>query len=543
MGKRKADQSKWVKNVHDERAVANGCWFDEGAAVRVVDFFRKILRHSKGEWGGRPFELLDWERYQFIYPVFGWRQEDGFRRIRRADAWIAKKNGKSTLGAGLGLYLLIGDGEKGAEVYSAATKKEQAAIVHAEAINMVKASTQLLKHLRINESSHVITHDQAMARYAALSAEAKGAEGLNAHGLIIDELHAWTDKAFWNAIRYSMAGRRQPLTFVLSTAGIYNPESIGHIEYTYATKWISGDVDNQRYYAFVAEADPEDAENIEDPEIHKKANPSYGVTIDPEEMLAEARLVKDKPSERNNFLRYRLNIWVESDNPWIDISRWDACLGEFGEDDLVGQRCFGGLDLASKRDIVAFVLLFPPTEDDPKWRFLPRFFAPRDNAAELEAKYGVKYLEWERKGMMVLTPGTRTDYDTIRKQINDDRERFDLTDIGADRWNLEYLRQKLDPDGEFIVEYGQNYQDMSPPFKELESLILDRQWEHDGNEVMRWMVGNVTTIENSNEDIRPCKKKSTGKIDGVVGAIMALGRAMVEESYTSVYDTDELLVL
>ena len=542
-GNVKSNQSKWVKNEHDERAVAADCIFDEAAAARVVDFFPDCLRHSKGEWGGKPFVLLPWQVDNVVYPVFGWKRKNGYRRIRRCDVWVAKKNGKSTLGAGLGLYLLYGDGERGSEVYSVATKRDQAAIVHREAINMVRAANRFNGRLKINESTHVISHPDSMSRYATLAADSEGAEGINPHALIPDELHAWKDRSFWNTLRYASSARKQPLMFVLSTAGIYDVESIGRQEYEYAKKWLAGEVENQRFHAFIAEAAPEDAENIEDPEVHRKANPSYGITIDPEEMLAEARLARDKPSERNVFLRYCLNIWVEADNPWIEVGKWDACREEFSEDDLVGRECFGGLDLASKRDMTAFVLVFPPNDDDSRWRVLSRFWAPRDNAAEFGNRYGVKYLEWERIGALNLTPGGRISYADVKKQIADDCKRFDVRDIGADPHNLESMRQDIDPDGKLVVEFQQSMGNISPPFKELEALILDGTIAHDGNEVLRWMVSSVTTHEDSEERIRPTKKKSSGKIDGVVALIMALGRAMVYQDETSVYDTDELLVL
>lgn len=533
-GSVKSDQAKWVKNEHDERAVAAGCTFDEAAADRVVRFFRS-LRHSKGEWGGKRFKLLDWQRDHVIYPVFGWLQSDGYRRIRQCDIWVPKKNGKSTLGAGLGLFLFCGDGEAGSHVYSAATQREQAAEVHDEAINMVRAANYFGGRVKVNESSYVITHRATASKYATLSSKSAGSEGKNAHGLIVDELHAWKDRKFWNSLRYAGAGRRQPLRFILSTAGIYDTESIGHQQYTYAKQWLAGTTtaENQRYHAFVAETDPKDKDRLEDRELHRACNPSYGVTVDPEEMAAEAALVKDLPSERNVFQRYRLNIWVEAANPWITLDKWDECKAEYTEEDLAGRKCFGGLDLGSTSDLTAFVLLFPPKEDGDKFRILPRFFLPRGNIVALAAKTGVDYLEWERQGWLTLTSGDETDYETIRQQILKDGRAFNIQQIGADDWNLTYLRQQVDPDGKRIVAYSQNMKNMSPPFKALDSMIAGGRIEHDGNEVMRWMVGNTVTLEDSNENVRPVKAAASAKIDGVVGLTMALGCSMMAKVKTS----------
>lgn len=531
-GSVKAAQAKWIKNAHDERAVANGCTFDEAAADRVVRFFR-TLRHSKGEWAGRRFELLDWERNGFIYPVFGWKQKDGYRRIRRCEIWVPKKQGKSTSGAGLGLYLFCGDGEAGSEVYSAATKRDQAALVHDEAIKMAKAAKLFGGRVKVNESSYVITHPRTMSKYATLSSEHKGAEGINAHGLIIDELHAWDNRKFWDSLRYAGSGRRQPLMFILSTAGIYDVESIGYQQYAYAKQWLAGDVENQRFHAFIAEVDATKPYEIDDPKVHKAANPSYGVTVDPDEMMAEAIDVKNRPSDRNNFDRYRLNRWVEAANPWLTHDRWDACAAEYAEDDLAGRRCFGGLDLSSTTDITAFVLLFPPKGDDGKARILTRFFLPRDNILELAKKTGVDYLEWERRGWLTLTQGAETDYETVRQQIMADGRAFNIQQIGADEWNLTYLAQQVDPDGKRIVAYSQIMKHMSPPFKALERMIVGGRIEHNGNGCMRWMFGNVVTFDDKNENTRPVKAASAAKIDGIVGLVMAQGCCMMAKAKTS----------
>lgn len=525
-GSVKSAQKQWVKNAHDERAVAAGCTFDESAADRVVRFFR-TLRHSKGEWGGRRFELLPWERDGVVYPVFGWKQPDGYRRIRRCEIWVPKKQGKSTFGAGLGHVLFCGDGEAGSEVYTAATKRDQAAIIHSEAIAMAKAAKLFGGRVKVNESSYVITHPGTMSKYATLSSEHRGAEGINAHGLIIDELHAWGDRKFWDSLRYAGAGRRQPLMFILSTAGIYDVECIGHLQYSYAKKWLAGEVENQRFHALIAEVDATKPYEIGDPEVHRACNPSYGVTVDPDEMLAEARLVKDQPSERNNFDRYRLNRWVEAANPWLTIDKWDACAAEYTAADLAGRKCFGGLDLGSTSDLTAFVLLFLPKIEADKYRVLPRFFLPRANILELAKKTGVDYLKWERQGWLTLTEGSETDYETIRQQILADGRDFNIQVIGADDWNLTYLRQQVDPDGKRIEEYAQNMKNMSPPFRALERMILGGRIEHDGNEVMRWMVGNVKTLEDSSEHVRPVKAAAAAKIDGVVGLTMALGCCML----------------
>ncbi len=530
--------SEWIRSEHDERAVANGCHFSISHAEHVRSFFEKWLRHSKGIWGGRPFTLLDWQWDGLIAPMFGWLRGDGYRRIRRCYCEIPKKNGKSTLGSGVGLYLVVADGEPGSEVYSAATKRDQAAIVHNEAINMVRASPMLLKRLRINESTKTITCHATMSKYLALASDGPGSEGFNIHGLIVDELHAWKDRSFWDTLRYGFAARKQPLTLVITTAGVHNKTSLGWQEHEYARRWLEGEIKDEEYHAFVRCAGKDD-----DPfaaTTHAKANPSLPEIIDPLEIMKAAVDAQNKPAELFAFMRYRLSVWTESSSSWLDMVKWDACDEEVEESALAGRKCFAGLDLASRRDLTAWVLLFPPTDDDPKWRILARFWVPRDGAAVRAKNDGVKYLVWHRQGWITLTDGNDTDDSgVIRAQIERDIATFDIQreGVGADKWNLSAIRQAVDPDGEYIVEFGQNFHDMSPPMKKLEAMVMDEKVAHGGNPVLRWNVANVKVIDDTNANIRPSKKHSTEKIDGAVALIMALGRAEAQTEEECVYST------
>lgn len=533
--------AKWVRTEADRRAVKEGCTFDEEAVEHVRKFFATYLRHGKGRWAGKPFELLPWQIDNVIGPIFGWMRADGTRRIRKAYIEIAKKNGKSTLGSGVGIYMLIGDGEEGAEVYSAATKREQAAIVHREAIRMVKASTPLATRLRINESTHVICDDKTTSRYATLSADAAGSEGLNIHCLVKDETHVWSNRAFFESLEYGSAARDQPLDITFTTAGVYNTESIGWQEHDYAVRFLAGDYpSNTQYHAYVCAADPLD--DILDPKAHKKANPSYGVTIDPDEIMRAAKAAKERPSKLNAYLRYRLNIWTAQMDAWIPMDKWKLCGGEFEESELHGRTCFGGLDLASRRDLASFALFFPPADGEDEWHLLVRNFAPKEKAVDRSRVDGAPYLQWAREGWLTLTPGESTDYEVIRQQIIKDSTTFNLQGVGADKWNLEFLRQKLEADGLDIVEYGQGLRDFSAPSKEFESLVVDGTLRHGDNPIVNWAAGHVTVYEDGNGNIRPDKKRSIEKIDPIVASIMALGMAMVGAEEL-IYDTSPVEVV
>lgn len=519
----------WIKTKADEAAVRNGCWFDVQAAKHVCDFYESFLRHSKGkQWARQRFELLPWERDDVLYPIFGWKRADGTRRYRTAYIEIAKKNGKTTLASGIGLYLLVGDGEPGAEVYSVATKRDQAAMAHDEAVRMVRQSPALFKRLRINETTKTIYHEDSSSKYAALAADAKGSEGLNAHGLIVDELHAWTDRTFWDSLRYSGAARKQPLHFIITTAGIADTTSLGWQMHDYAEKVLEGTTEDEEFFVYMRNA-PFDAPWTA--ETFEAANPSYGTIIDPEEIAKAAETASERLWEENVFRRYRLNQWVQQAERAIDLVQWDTCAGDVVEDDLVGRPCYGGLDLASRIDLAAFILLFPPAREGDRWQILCRFWAPEAIAEKrAKQKLTVQFKVWAKQGHLVLTSGNIIDYDTIKAKILADGKRFDIRLIAADRWNLEYLRQKLEARGcPEIIECGQGYPDMSAPTKELLCMIAAQQLAHGGHPVLRWMAGNVTVTIDPAENIKPDRKKSTDKIDGIVALLMALKHAMANQ--------------
>ncbi len=543
--KKRAREEGWrdfVRTDADELACRSGFYVDLVAAERVFRFFERVLRHSKGRWGGQPFLLESWQKSDLLGPIFGWMRPDGTRRFRRAHIELPKKNGKSTIAAGVGLYMLRGDGEAGADVFSAATRREQASLVHDEAINMTKASPLLKKALHINNTTKVIAWPDTYSRYRVLASDAEGAEGLNIHCLICDELHAWKGRKFWDSLRYGFAARKQPLAFVITTAGLYDVTSLGWTEHEYADRVVRGDVVDFEFFSYIRAADKTaaDGDGYLDPEQHRRANPNYGITIQADEIAKAARDAKEKASERGPFLRYRLNLWVNEASSFFDMERWRACSGVVDEDQLAGRRCFGGLDLANKNDIAAWVLAFPPTESDSKWRILPRFFVPADNAEKREANSGAKYATWGRAGLITLTDGNRIDYETIRRQITTDFKAFDVAEVGADEWNLEYLRQLLADEldsNELILAVRQNFRELSAPTKELESLILSESLAHGGNEVLTWMAGNCVPSEDDMENVKISRRRSKEKIDGIAALVMALSRAMVQsDDEGSVWD-------
>jgi phage terminase large subunit-like protein len=530
--------ASWIRTDADRKAVELGYYFDAPAAARVKDFFSRFLRHSKGKWARQPFELMDWQYNDVLGPIFGWKRPDGKRRFKWAYVEIPKKNGKSTMGAGIGLYMLVGDGEGGAEVYSAATKKDQADIVHSEAIRMVDKSPGLSKHLKLNRATKVISYLEQEAKYAALASDSAGTEGINPHCVIIDELHAWKDRTFWDTLRYGDVARDQPLMFVITTAGVFDVESVGWEQHEYARKVLAGDVDDLEYFSYIRGADPED--DVTDPAVHEKANPSYGVTIKPEEILKSANTALEKRSELNTFKRYRLNIWVQQLKLWLPVDKWDACECDIDWSD-VQEPVVVGLDLSSKLDLTALALV-GKYRDGYACRM--EFFAPKERAYDRQKKDRVPYLQWSEDGYINLTEGNVVDYKAIRRRINEIGKTTDIAEVAFDPWNATQISTELgEEDGFTMVQMRQGYGSLSEPSKVLEACIANCTMYHEPNPVMRWMIGNVACKTDPAGNIKPDKENSSDKIDGPVALITALGRLIQQPEQMDVYSTRGVMMV
>lgn len=519
--------AEWIKSPSDELAVLHGCRFDVEASMRPVQFFEKFLRHSKGRWAGQPFKLLPWQRENIIQPIFGWFREDGRRRINRTYIEVPKKQGKSTLASGIGLYMLVGDGERGACVYSLATSSEQAAIVHGEAINMVKQSPGLSKHLKINHSTGTINFEKTMSYYRRSSSDAPGKEGFNMSAAIIDELHAWFGRRLWETIRYGGASRENPLQFVITTAGD-DFESVCFEQHEYAKGVIEGTIEDDRFLAYITNAAPTD--DLNDPVVWAKANPSMGETIREDDFANELEAASKSSSEWSSFKRYRFNIWATSEDPWLqDYADWQACELEFDESSLEGRECYGGLDLAKSRDLSAFALVFPPDDLDGDWHLLTRFWLPE---ARAYAKDPMNvYQGWANSGKIKTMPGAVCDYGMIHDDIGVLADMFDIRAFAYDPYNAEQITRGIEEDfGIERVEFRQGMKSYAEPTKEFERLVIAHRMRHNGQPVMDWQMSHVRVVSDVNNNNRPIKPRHGDRrtIDGVVASVMGLGMAIGE---------------
>lgn len=489
-----------------------GYFFDEAEAARRCSFFEKCLVHGKGEWKGSALRLDPWQREQIIGPLFGWKRRDGMRRYRSAYFEIPRKNGKSTLCGGIALSLL-GEGEPGAEIYSAAADKDQARIVFHAAKEMVEASPVLTQKLSVFKD--VIERKDGNGFYKALSSEAYTKHGLNPSGVVVDELHTQPDDELVGVLRSAMGARRQPLFVQITTAG-YDRHSVCWREHEYGRKVISGEVVDDSHLAVIYAA-PQDAD-WKSPEVWAAANPGYGVSVKPDFLALECAKAQNDPAYENVFRRLYLNQWTEARSRWIAMDRWDECGLHFEEADLVGKDCWGGLDLSSKLDITAFVLSFKSGE------LLCRFWIPEEGIEAKEKRDGVPYGLWVRQGYLRTTKGDSIDYDEIEAQVRQDVKVFKVRQIAYDPWNAESSAQHLSKAGIEMFPMRQGFASLSEPTKNFSVDVLKRSMKHAGNPVLRWMIGNVSIDTDAAGNQKPSKEKSKEKIDGAVAAIMARDR-------------------
>ena len=515
--------------------------YDVTKADHAVNFIN-CLKHTKGKWRGVPFELLSWQD-EIIRTLFGTVKENGYRQYNTCYCEIPKKNGKSELAAAIALYMTCGDGEWGAEVYGCASDRQQASIVFDVAVDMVDQCPALKKRIKPVMSVKRLVYKPTNSFYQVLSAEAYSKHGFNIHGVVFDELHTQPNRKLFDVMtKGSGDARMQPLYFLITTAG-NDTNSICYEVHQKAQDILDGRKLDPTFYPVIYGA--EATEDWTDPKVWKKANPSLGITVGIDKVEAACESAKQNPGEENSFRQLRLNQWVKQAIRWMPMDKWDACAFPVSEDDLEGRVCYGGLDLSSTTDITAFVLVFPPLDEDDKYVVLPYFWVPEDTMDLRVRRDHVPYDLWEKQGFLETTEGNVIHYGYIEKFIEGLGERFNIREIAFDRWGAVQMVQNLEGMGFTIVPFGQGFKDMSPPTKELMKLTLEKRIAHGGHPVLRWMMDNIFIRTDPAGNIKADKEKSTEKIDGAVATIMALDRAIRcgNDNGASVYDTRGILFI
>jgi len=503
--------------------------FNAEAAARAV-FFIENLKHSTGEYAGQSFKLMLWQKKRIIEPLFGTLNADGTRQYRTVYVEVPRKNGKTEMGAGVGLYLLTADEEPGAQIYSAAGDRMQAGLIYNAATPMVRQSKALSRRCRIIDSQKRIVNYTDNSFYQVLSAEAYSKHGINAHGILFDELHTQPDRDLWDVLTTSTGSRSQPLVYVMTTAG-YDRNSIAWEIHDYACKVRDGIIEDLTFLPVIYAA-PDDADWT-DENIWAACNPALGVFRSLDEMRTLCKRAQETPALEMTFRRLYLNQWVKSAERWMPIEAWDACDGKIDIEELRGRPCYAGLDLAATTDLTALSLVFP---GEGFYDILMHFWIPGDKAKENERKDRVPYQHWARKGFITLTEGNVIDYKYVQQTLEEYREKYDIKEIAFDRWGATKLSQDLTEADFTMVPFGQGFASMSPPTKELMNLVLAKKIRHGGNPMLRWNIDNLVVNQDPAGNLKPDKAKSTQRIDGAVALIMALDRATRHAEDKSVYE-------
>lgn len=520
-----------------------GFYYDPAAAERAILFIENYCRHHKGVWAGSLFVLSPFQIF-IVSAIFGWKRADGKRRFRKAYIEIARKNGKTALVAAIAAYLLIADGEAGAEVYATATKEEQAKLAWLDTSKMVKQSPELSAHITIMQKSMVVERTDSFFKF--LGGDSKTLDGLNPHGVIADELHAHKTRGMVDIMETAMGARSQPLMFEITTAGTYDPESIGWLEHEHAQRVLECVLEDDETFAIIFAAD--DGDDWELQSTWEKANPNIEVSIYRDYLAKQCANAKNKPSFLNTFLRLHLNIWTAQVHRWIPVKAWNDAPHRAEElDHFNGRTIYVAVDLSTKDDMSALCIDIP---DGDMHHMFWKFYCPEDVVQQRAAEHKNKpdYLVWVQQGWLTTTPGARIDHDFIIKDLVDLRTKFQIRQFAYDPWSAHQMVTQLEtihgfsakPEAkkEQLVEVRQGPRSMSEPAKALEALVATKKLTHGDNPIARWMVDNAVVRHDANGNIAPDKRNAAGKIDGVVAAIMAIARVLLTPpTKASVYET------
>lgn len=537
-------QSRWVRNASDEHAIRSGCRFNERLATYVADFFPTYLCHSQGEWAGKPFDLTSWQCDELIYPLFGWVRPDGTRRFRRTYIEIPKKNYKSTIASGIGTYMLVGDNEAGSLVWSMGADKDQAKIVHGAAINMIEASDELSRILKINHSTGEVRYKATNSIYKAVSAAPRGKHGPSLYCIIADELHEWYGAKLWEQVRYAHRARNESLFFVITNAG-NDTQSVCYQQHEKAVAILNGVLIDDTFFAMIkastrAEAESEIAaigEGSTDLTVAHDCNPGLGHIIAESTLITDIKDAIHTPSEMPNLLRLTYGIWNTGINPWLMSSDWDGCRSSFTADELAGETCAAGLDMSRVRDMTSLALVFSDSQIVGLYRQLVYFWMPEKTM--FERQHLIDYKSWVDAGLLRVGGDKVVESSVVEDDMAKIFSQFFVGQMAFDPMYVDEMRwTDLYPDTE-MVKFPQTVMQFAAPTAEYERLVVDNKLLHNGNDVLTWQAGHCMVKSDLNANIRPVKPKpgDIRTIDGMVAGIMAL-RLVMGDDIESAYESE-----
>lgn len=519
-----------------------GLKFDADSAGRAIGFFADVLRLNGGEYEGKPYELLDWQCF-IVGSLFGWMGPDGFRRFRVAYVETAKGSGKSPLAAGIGLYGLMADGEAGAEIYAAATKKDQAMVLFRDAVAMVDHSPEL--SARITKSGTGLNvwnlaWLQTRSFFKPIASD-DGQSGPRPHISLLDELHEHKDAYVIEMLKAGQKSRRQALQLAITNSGT-NKQTVCWDYHEYGAKVSAGSLQDDTFFAFICSLDDGD-DPFKDEKCWYKANPSLRFGLPGMRYLREqVSQARGMPSKESIVRRLNFCQWVEASSPWISGDVWFACKDEsFDLDNLIGRACYGGLDLSSTQDLTALVLQFEPTESDPHWRQVEWFWLPGDGLHEKGDKDRVPYARWREEGHLEALPGRAINKLAVARRAAEIASMYDLKALAFDRWRIEDFLMICRQEGIDLPlqPFGQGFKDMAPAVDEYERRLIGGELRHRGNPVMTWCAANAVVMSDPAGNRKVAKEKATGRVDGIVAGIMATGVSITaqQDSEVSFWDS------
>lgn len=542
---------KWVKAAcqrqldDSAREKDDPAWpytFDAAAASRACAYL-ELLPHVKGKWGGTRIQLEPWQVFELCC-VFGWLEKTtGLRRFRTVYEEVPRKNAKTTKLAGIGLYMLTADDELGAEIYSGATKKDQAKIVFEIAQQMARQQGEFRARWGVEVLTHAILVRETGSKFLPLSAEGETLDGLNVSCALIDELHAHKTRLVHDVLDSGTGSRAQPLIWKITTAGS-NRAGVCYDQRLYLTKILNAvlvrhdglgyrvegeAVEDERFWGVIYTIDETDDPLAES--TWRKANPNYGISVDPEDLHRMATVAKVQAAALNEFLTKRLNVWVGADSAWMNMLQWEACADRrLKEADFHGEPCIVSLDAAFKKDLFAKMRLF--RRGDQVYAF-GRYYMP---AALLESRGFEQLRGWAREGWIRTSPGEVLDIACVREELlgaedgaEGDIQRFEVREVAFDPAQLTQFATELGEEGLTMVEMRPTVLNFSPAMKELEELVVAKRFHHNGDPVLGWAIANVVCHRDAKDNIYPRKERAEQKIDPAIALVMGLARLMVIE--------------
>jgi phage terminase large subunit-like protein len=508
--------------------------FDETNAIRAM-LFAQQMPNIKGPEGGKPVRLMEWQKFAYAN-IFGFKEAGtDLRRFRQATVFVPKGNGKTTISAPLAMYMTFGEGEAGAEGYAAAVTRDQARILFDTAQHMVRRSPDMQREWGVGVLTNSIFQNSTASRFVPISSDAKALDGLNVAVAVLDEIGSHRTREVYDTLSTAMGKRSQPFLLSISTA-TSNASGIGKQVWDYLLRVLNGGQDDERLFGIIYSVD--DTDDPWDEATWIKANPGWGRSVQPDAIRAIMRQARNNPAQEAAVRTRHLNVWVGADEALFSTRAWNACGdADLRLDQFEGRECHIALDLASKSDLAALVLVF---QQDEQYTVFGRFYL--NEAAVLEAR-NPSYPGWAANDELIITPGNETDFAVIEADVVDLCRRFRVLSLAYDPWASTQLAQRMAAQGVPCVEFRSNTQNFSEPTKELEAAIRSTRIHHDMNGVLSWCVGNVVGHYDARGNVYPRKARPENKIDGAVALIMGIARCMTFAPTRSVYETRGLLVI